>query len=86
MPVLSEFYGIVIRMLFARILQARFEAIYENWELVVGIWPLRVIQGEAPAWVREKVIIWAAKHQQELLTAWRNCQYGHAPGRIAPLP
>jgi hypothetical protein len=43
MPVLSKFYGIVIRMLAARPVEARFHAIYGNWELVVGIWPLHII-------------------------------------------
>ena len=85
MPVLSKFYGIVIRMLFARSLGARFHAIYENWELVVGIWPLVIIQGDAPRWVREKVLIWGTEHQQELMAAWRRCQNGLRPLTIAPL-
>jgi hypothetical protein len=85
MPVLSKFYGIVIRMLFARSLDARFHAIYENCELVVGIWPLVVIQGEAPGWVRDKVMAWAREHQSELLEAWRRCQNGLRPVTIAPL-
>jgi hypothetical protein len=85
MPVLSKFYGIVIRMLFARSLGARFHAIYENWELVVGIWPLVIIQGEAPHWVREKVMAWAMQHQKELLAAWNQCQNGRRPALIAPL-
>jgi Domain of unknown function (DUF4160) len=85
MPVLSKFYGIVIRMIFARSLGARFHAIYQNWELVVGIWPLVIIQGEAPHWVREKVMMWATEHQQELMAAWRRCQNGLRPVAIAPL-
>ena len=85
MPVISKFYGIVIRMLCARPLDARFHAIYENSELVVGIWPLKIIDGEAPRRVREMVLEWAATHQQELLSAWQRCQFGQEPIRIAPL-
>ena len=85
MPVISKFYGIVIRMLCARPMEARFHAIYENSELVVGIWPLKIIDGEAPRRVREMVLEWAAKHQQELLSAWQRCQFGQEPIRIAPL-
>ncbi len=85
MPVISKFYGIVIRMLCARPLEARFHAIYEDSELVVGIWPLEIIDGDAPRRVREMVLEWAAKHQQELLSAWHRCQFGQAPLRIAPL-
>jgi hypothetical protein len=85
MPVLSKFYGIVIRMLFARSLNARFSAIYNNTELVVSIWPLGVIQGDTPVWVRQIVIAWAAQHQDELLRAWNSCRSGHRPAVIAPL-
>ena len=56
MPVLSKFYGIVIRMVFTRSFTAHFHAIYGQWELVVGISPLRVIQGDAPGRVRDMVL------------------------------
>jgi uncharacterized protein DUF4160 len=85
MPVISKFYGIVIRMLCARPLDARFHAIYGESELVVSIWPLRIIQGDAPSRVRDMVLEWAAKHQQELIAAWQRCQHGVAPLRIDPL-
>ena len=85
MPVLAKFYGIVIRMLFVRALGARFHAIYGNSELVVNIWPLKIIQGDAPRDVRELVLAWAAQHQQELLSAWRQCQSGLSPQPILPL-
>jgi len=85
MPVISKFYGIVIRMLRAQGLAAHFHAIYENTELVVSIWPLRIIQGDAPARVREMVLEWAAEHQQELLSSWHRCFSGLPPIRIAPL-
>lgn len=70
MPVLSKFYGIVIRMLFVRQFTAHFYAYYENSELVVGLAPLRVMQGQAPVRVRDLVMEWATQHQYELLNAW----------------
>ncbi len=72
-------------MLFAERLAARFHAIYENWELVVAIRPLRIIQGEAPLWVCNKVLQWAEEHQGELLAAWSRCQRREGPLPIAPL-
>lgn len=86
MPVLSKFYGIVVRMFFVRHLEARFHAIYENSELVVSLWPLRIIQGDAPARVREMVLKWAGHHHAELLAAWDRCRRGMAPLPITPLP
>ena len=85
MPVISRFYGIVIRMLGVRQLGARFHAIYNNWELVVGIFPLVIIQGEAPARVRAMVLEWATQHQHELLAAWNRCQLRQPPIAIEPL-
>ena len=85
MPVLSSFYGIVIRMIFIRPFTAHFHAIYGPCELIVGISPLTIIQGEAPHRVRDMVLEWAAEHQSELLEAWNRCGLAVAPLPIAPL-
>ena len=85
MPVISKFYGIVIRMLFLRSFVAHFHAIYENCELVVGIAPLRIIQGDAPSRVRAMVLEWAAQHEEELLQAWNRLSAAQRPLPIAPL-
>lgn len=86
MPVLSKFYGIVIRMLCARPFEARFHAFHKHGELVVNVWPLKIVEGDAPPWVRQMVIEWAGQHQKELLSAWNSCQFGQRPAQIAPLP
>jgi len=85
MPVISKFYGIVIRMLFIRPFVAHFHAIYENTELVVAVSPVRIIQGDAPLRVRDMVIEWATQHQEELLAAWNRLSAAQRPGAIAPL-
>ena len=85
MPVLSKFYGIVIRMVFTRAFTAHFHAIYGQWELMVGIAPLRVIQGDAPLRVQDMVLEWAAAHQRELLDDWIRCGSALPPFPIAPL-
>jgi hypothetical protein len=86
MPVLSKFYGIVIRMLFVRELTAHFYAFYDKWELMIGLAPLRVIQGEdAPDRVRSLVLEWATQHQKELLTAWNSLAQAQPPSPIKPL-
>ncbi|PYK97585.1 MAG: transcriptional regulator [Verrucomicrobia bacterium] len=85
MPVISKFYGIVIRMLVIRPFAAHFHAIYENCELIVGVAPLRIIQGDAPRRVRDMVMEWAAQHQEELLQAWNRLSTAQTPRPIAPL-
>ena len=85
MPIISKFYGIIIRMMCVRELGARFHAIYGNSELVVGLWPVQIIHGDAPRRVKEMVLEWAAEHQQELMSAWNKIQWGEAPQAIEPL-
>src|SRR2546430_16398696 len=85
MPVISKFYGIVIRMLVIRPFVAHFHAIYQNCELVVGIAPLRIIQGDAPRRVRDMVLEWGTQHQSELLGAWDRLSAAQSPFPIAPL-
>ena len=85
MPTISKFYGIVIRMMRLRDFGARFHAIYENSELIVNLWPLEVVAGEAPARVKDMVLDWATQHQQELLMAWNKLQIGEQPMAIEPL-
>ncbi len=86
MPVLSKFYGIVIRMLCVRQLSARFHAIHGDMELVVQIAPLRIVGGQAPRDVCELVLDWAREHQAELLEDWRRCCMAQKPMPIAPAP
>jgi hypothetical protein len=85
MPVVARFYGIVIRMLCVQLLGARIHAFYEGRELVIGLAPLRIIEGDAPCWVQNRVMAWAAKHHQDLLNAWNSCAHGHRPGMISSL-
>ncbi len=85
MPVISKFYGIVIRMLFVRCLAARFHAFYGDYELVVSINPPRVLEGCAPARACELVLEWASAHQSELMEDWRRCSAAQPPVPIAPL-
>lgn len=85
MPVLSKFYGIVIRMVGTSALNARFHAFYGDYELVIEIAPLRIIDGEAPERVRGLVMEWARAHQRELLEAWNHCRRAERPAPIEPL-
>jgi hypothetical protein len=66
MPVLAKCYGVVIRFIHDRVLGTRLHASYGDLELVVALKPLRVIQGDAPGWVREFVLNWARQHGSDL--------------------
>jgi hypothetical protein len=69
MPVISKFYGITIRMMRARCFGARFHAIGGNSELVVKLWPLDIICGDAPRRAKPWALEWATQQQRELFCA-----------------
>ena len=69
MPVLAKSRGIVIRTLIDRTFGRHFHAIYGDAELVIGLNPMRVIQGEVPAWVETWALDWVKVHQSEFLPA-----------------
>ena len=85
MPVISRFYGIVIRMWFIRPFVAHFHAFYQDCELVVGIHPLKILQGDAPRRVRAMVMEWATQHQPELIEAWSRLGQAQGVQPIQPL-
>jgi hypothetical protein len=69
MPVLAKANGIVMRMLINQMFGTHFHAFYGDSELVIGLNPLRVIQGEAPPWVREWALDWVGHYQSRSLSA-----------------
>lgn len=85
MPVLSKFYGIVIRMWFIQPFTAHFHAFYQDNELVVGINPVAILQGSAPRRVCDMVLEWATQHQRELSEAWRHLGRAQTVEPIQPL-
>ncbi len=58
---------------------------FGNFELIVGVSPLRIIQGDAPGRVRAMVLEWADQHQEELLQAWDRLSVARPPLPIPPL-
>jgi len=64
---------------------ACFQANYGEYELVVSIWPLRIMGGSAPQRVKQMVLEWATKHQQELLSSWHCSVDGLQPLQVMPL-
>lgn len=85
MPIVSQFFGITIRMFHREHPPAHFHAEYGEHELIVNINPIAVSQGKVPNRVRSMVLEWAALHHQELLDNWQRCRANQAPLPIEPL-
>lgn len=85
MPVISNFYGILIKMYFADHAPPHFHAIYAEYEVIINIDTLEVIEGSMPSRPRSLIIEWASLHREELREDWKLCQQNQMPNRIAPL-
>lgn len=83
MPVLSRFYGIVIRMYFQQSEHnpPHFHAIYGDHMAAVGISDGAVLDGELPKKALEMVREWNDLHRDVLLNIWETQEFV----AIAPL-
>ena len=72
MPVISRFYGIIIKMYFQQKEHnpPHFHAIYGEYVGVVDINELKIIEGDLPSKASSMVLEWAKNNQAELLNIW----------------
>ena len=85
MPIISQFYGIIIRMFYNDHAPPYFHAIYGEYELLVSISPIAILEGKVPSRVRSMVLEWAALHQAELLENWKHCRRAEPLSAVEPL-
>lgn len=85
MPIISRFFGIIIRMFFNEHAPPHFHAEYAEHKAVINIQTLEVIEGKMPRRALELVLDWAELHQTELQNDWDLCQRHQQPADIDPL-
>ncbi len=85
MPTISMFYGILIQMFWDDHVPPHFHALYGEYEVLVDIDTLRVIQGSMPRRALALVLEWAACHHDELIEDWKLCTQNQLPRKISPL-
>lgn len=81
MPVISRFYGIVIKMYFQQSEHnpPHFHAIYGEYMGAVDIRTLALLEGDLPAKALALVREWAGMHQDALMTIWETQQFEKLP-------
>jgi hypothetical protein len=84
-PVVSRFFGIVIRMYFFDHTPPHFHAAYGGSEARVRIDPVGLLEGNLPPRPLALVVEWASLHRTELLENWRRLHEDEPPQRIEPL-
>jgi hypothetical protein len=85
MPTISIFYGIVIQMFWADHAPPHFHVLYSEYEALVNIRTLEVIQGSLPRRALALVLEWATQHRAELLEDWSLCEKKRPLNKISPL-
>ena len=77
MPVLSRFYGIIIRMYFLQKEHnpPHIHAIYGDDVAAITISDGKVLEGALPAKALEMVREWVSLHQEELLLMWETQEF-----------
>jgi hypothetical protein len=85
MPEISRFYGIIIRMFFNDHAPPHFHAEMQEYEAIIDIRTLEVIEGALPKRAQMLVLEWAVEHRKELLQNWEKARKPEALDKIAPL-
>ncbi|HBT77097.1 MAG TPA: hypothetical protein DEB39_09260 [Planctomycetaceae bacterium] len=82
MPCISRFYGIVIKMFFLQREHQppHFHAIYGEYNGLVDLASLEVIEGDLPNRAERLVKEWAEIHRSELQKMWDTQEFKQIPG------
>lgn len=85
MPTISTFYGILIQMYWNDHAPPHFHALYGEFEALISIQTLEVIDGTLPRRALALVLEWAQEHRLALFEDWELCEHNQQPKKIRPL-
>ena len=83
MPILSRFYGIIIKMYFqqAEHNPPHIHAIYGEYVAAISINDFKILEGDLPTKAISLVLEWMLIHKEELLIMWNTQNFK----QLAPL-
>ncbi len=85
MPEISRFFGIIIHMFFNDHNPPHFHARYGEYEALISIADLKIIEGSLPPRAYGLVVEWASIHKNELQENWKAAAESHNFNKIKPL-
>lgn len=85
MPIISEFYGVKIKMFWNEHMPPHFHAEYNDNKILVDIINGTVFKGIFPFKQLKIVLAWNEIHEKELLQNWDNALNNQKLNRINPL-
>lgn len=62
-----------------------FHALYGDYEILVDIRTLEVLEGKMPRRALGLILEWAQEHRKELMEDWDLCAHNQPPNKILPL-
>ncbi len=72
MPVISRFYGILIKMYFGDHVPPHFHAEYNEFSVQISIVDFAIVEGGLPPKALGLVAEWASLHKDELIENWNS--------------
>ena len=88
MPIVSQFYGIIIRIFFNDTQKHYLEHIhvqYNEYDAVYSIKDITALEGELPQKQHKLVVAWMEIHKEELQALWETSQKDGEIFKIDPL-
>ena len=81
MPVISRFYGVIIKMYFRQSEHnpPHFHAIYGEYIGAIDIQTGEMLEGDLPKRALKMVQEWAAQHREALLKIWATQEFTELP-------
>jgi hypothetical protein len=79
MPEVTRFYGISIKVFFGDHSPPHFHAIYGEYNALIGIESLDILEGDLPNRAEKLVLEWATLYQQDLLRMWKTQVFTKLP-------
>lgn len=84
MPEISRFFGIIISLYWKDHNPPHIHFSYQDYDCTISVLD-RIVDGQAPVKVINKVNEWIDLHEAEILTLWEKAQRGEKLTRIEPL-
>lgn len=81
MPETARFYGLIIKMYFREKEHnpPHIHVLYGDYNGVIDIETLKMLEGDLPPRALELVQEWAAQHKEDLLKIWQTQQFKKLP-------
>lgn len=85
MPEISRFYGLIIRMFYFDHNPPHFHVIYQDFEAIININTLEIMDGRLPIRAKALALEWASEHRVDLLNNWERAKNQKELQKIKPL-